>query len=324
MGNDAQCENNDKGIAKMTGIKQLKILCSVLLVFGIGLVYSHLPDENLLEEVTPTATPMATLTPEERLEGEFSYDVSVMTPNPELVVTATPAPTAANQSYTASLSNTVIAMLEEQLNLEVDDTVYTTLEEYFGSSSGGTGNSTSDAPYVSIPSFTGESVSTNVSIPVLYCSSMASDTVIARYNDYLEDEYKVYTYWIAQAYGVSYEMLMAIMYNESRFVVDATNVNTNGTTDRGLMQINDVCYSTVAAHLGLTSADQLYDPYVSIQAGAYLMYIHMCTYADEADALLCYQYGQTGAQYYFENGTRPTKYTTVIDYRTKFISANLT
>ncbi len=140
-------------------------------------------------------------------------------------------------------------------------------------------------------------------------------------------EYKLYAYEISKAYGVSYEMLLAIMYNESRFNASAINktLNSNGTWDWGIMQINDVCLSFLKTNMGLTSMDQLLDPYKGIQAGAVLLSYYMRRYGGpEEDALLRYQMGASGANKYFESGTRPYVYTTVINNRTIYQNANLT
>ncbi|MFI3169233.1 MAG: lytic transglycosylase domain-containing protein, partial [Faecalibacterium sp.] len=163
-------------------------------------------------------------------------------------------------------------------------------------------------------------------IPVLTVtnSSLTSYSQISLYNSFA-DEYKTFTYAVSEAYGVSYELLLAIMYNESRFTVNATNVNTNGTVDRGLMQINEVCFSTLNTAIGLPSLDSLYDPGWNITSGAYLIYYYMARYGySELDALLCYQCGYTGAQSYFASGNRPVSYTNVTTNLAIYQSANLT
>ncbi len=307
----------------MNYLKLFKIAFSVFFVFAIAVAYPQLQKSEAIETSAPVEqeSAQATLSPQAMVETVYPYTVEPLVPDESLMPTPTPTPTTASQVVTAGLSDATVAKLEAALNQETDDTVYQTVEEYFGTTGGGV---TGDAPFVTIPSSSAE-VSMSGSVPVLTVTdaSLTSYGQITAYNSFAT-EYKYYTYQVAQAYGVSYEMLMAIMYNESTFHVNATNYNTNGTTDRGLMQINDVCYSTVAAHLGLTSIDQLYDPYVSIQAGAYLIYYHMQSYPAEENALLCYQCGAAGAQYYFESGTRPVSYTRVITNRDIYISANLT
>ena len=67
-------------------------------------------------------------------------------------------------------------------------------------------------------------------------------------------------------YGVDPALLGAIAWVESRENPHAINKNTNGTVDRGLMQIND----TVRKEFGAT-ADSLFDPAVSLDLAARLL-----------------------------------------------------
>jgi len=61
----------------------------------------------------------------------------------------------------------------------------------------------------------------------------------------LPKDLQYHTYLTAKRYNVDYEDVLAIMYVESKFDVHAVNRgNSNGTTDYGLMQINDVHLSS--------------------------------------------------------------------------------
>lgn len=56
----------------------------------------------------------------------------------------------------------------------------------------------------------------------------------------LSEELQKHTWDLANKYDLSYDMILAIMKQESNFNPKATNKNTNGSQDSGIMQINSV------------------------------------------------------------------------------------
>ena len=56
----------------------------------------------------------------------------------------------------------------------------------------------------------------------------------------LDKDLQLYTYNLCQEKQVDYNLVLAVMWNESRFDVNALNYNTNGTYDYGIMQVNDI------------------------------------------------------------------------------------
>lgn len=161
--------------------------------------------------------------------------------------------------------------------------------------------------------------------PALQCTDPAytGQEQIRLYNAW-PDEYKYYAWSAARSAGVSYELVLAIIYHESRFQAGATHLNTNGTTDWGLMQINDVCFSFVAARVeGVGSMADLLDPYKNIQAGCALLAYHMAATGNENDALLRYQVGAGNYVYYKENGKVPLSYTNTISIRDTYRAAGV-
>lgn len=56
----------------------------------------------------------------------------------------------------------------------------------------------------------------------------------------LSAELQEFTYFTAMQYGVPYEEVLVMMERESGFNIDAVNVNTNRTMDKGICQINQV------------------------------------------------------------------------------------
>ena len=73
----------------------------------------------------------------------------------------------------------------------------------------------------------------------------------------------------AQRYQVSPVLLQAIAQHESGGRATAVNVNSNGTRDIGLMQINSSWLPTLARH-GIGERD-LFDPCVSTLVGAWIL-----------------------------------------------------
>lgn len=89
----------------------------------------------------------------------------------------------------------------------------------------------------------------------------------------------------ANTYGVPPDLALGIAAHESGFNATATNKNTNGTTDWGVMQLNDTTVQT----LGVT--DPL-DPTQNINAGVQLLAKYLSQYGgDSQKALWAYASG---------------------------------
>ena len=86
----------------------------------------------------------------------------------------------------------------------------------------------------------------------------------------------------ALKYSLSPDLLKSVGRTESGFIVDAVNVNSNGTIDRGIMQINSV-------HLtdDLTAED-LFDPEINIHVGARILRACIDRHGLTYKALNCY------------------------------------
>jgi hypothetical protein len=106
----------------------------------------------------------------------------------------------------------------------------------------------------------------------------------------LSRELQEYTFAQCRENGLSYELVLALMWRESRFQVTAVGYNRNGTRDNGVMQINDVNRGWLMSELGITD---LMDPRQNIAAGTAMLGRLTAKYG-EHNALMAYQYGETG------------------------------
>lgn len=106
----------------------------------------------------------------------------------------------------------------------------------------------------------------------------------------LSRELQKYTYDLCLEKDVDYDLVLAVMWRESRFELDATGYNSNGTQDSGVMQINDINKEWIAEELNVTD---LYDPQQNILAGVTMLADFIDTYG-EHDGLMAYGAGETG------------------------------
>ncbi|MCL2579779.1 MAG: lytic transglycosylase domain-containing protein [Oscillospiraceae bacterium] len=98
--------------------------------------------------------------------------------------------------------------------------------------------------------------------------------------------------------GLEYELILALIWRESTFRVEAMNINRNGTQDSGLMQINDVNRGWLYDQHGIYN---LMDPHQNIDAGTYMIADLLSRYS-ESYALMAYQLGEGGMRRAVENG----------------------
>lgn len=128
-------------------------------------------------------------------------------------------------------------------------------------------------------------------------------------------ELQRYTYDKCVEQELEYELVLALMWRESRFRVDAVNINQNGTQDSGIMQINDVNKDWLYEEYGI---DNLLDPMQNIDAGTAMLGKFTAKYGEHG-ALMAYQYGETGMQKKLEEGvTTNDKITLLLNKREDF------
>lgn len=90
----------------------------------------------------------------------------------------------------------------------------------------------------------------------------------------------------AKKYAIHPYLIWAIAKTESDFNARAVGRNTNGTTDIGLMQINDTWLKRLSRY-GITRAS-LYDPCVSVEIGAWILAHNFQTYGENWRAIGAY------------------------------------
>ncbi len=89
----------------------------------------------------------------------------------------------------------------------------------------------------------------------------------------------------ANQYGVPPNLALGVAAHESGFNPSATNLNTNGTTDWGVMQLNDTTVQTLGVSNPL-------DPTQNINAGVSLLAKYLQQYnGDQSKALIAYAAG---------------------------------
>lgn len=133
------------------------------------------------------------------------------------------------------------------------------------------------------------------------------------------DDLKFFTQAVCDEYGVDYSLTLGVIYNESRFQSSLTHVNSNGTTDYGLMQVNEVNFDYLHDTLGINSMCELLDDRTGIRCGIQLLAYHKQYTQNDSSALLRYQIGAGKYKKYISSG-RYTNQThqRVLTYQSEF------
>ena len=100
----------------------------------------------------------------------------------------------------------------------------------------------------------------------------------------LDEELQHYIYTLAHDAEVDYELILAMIWNESGCKTDVVGYNRNGTYDTGLMCIN--------SSLGW-SKQELLDPYKNVEIGISMIAAKIKKFG-EYNGLMAYNLGDTG------------------------------
>ena len=161
--------------------------------------------------------------------------------------------------------------------------------------------------------------------PLCYADEVSSD--IIQLHDSWNTEYKEYVFEKSLSNGIDPYVVFGIIYNESRYQEDVTNLNTNGTTDYGLMQINEVNFDYLHNTIGIESMNDLLDPYKNIECGIELLRYHTDLANDTKLGLIGYQSGAGTMARLIQKGIYETEVQQqVLDYaevyRKEYIETN--
>lgn len=129
----------------------------------------------------------------------------------------------------------------------------------------------------------------------------AVDIALIKNAQYIADKYKCnieIAYIVAaesRRSGVPIELLAALIYHESRFIIEAVSAtNTNDTKDYGLMQLNSSNYELFKAYIGGRDYDMC-NPAYNVRIGAaFLANLHK-RFGSWALALAAYNAGPAAA-----------------------------
>lgn len=93
-------------------------------------------------------------------------------------------------------------------------------------------------------------------------------------------------------YEKYYAFILGCIQHESTFRAKATHHNSNGTTDRGIMQINSCNIGKMRRAGLIASAEDLFDPYKCIDCGFWLMNQYIDKFGVTEDAYYAYNTGK--------------------------------
>jgi hypothetical protein len=143
----------------------------------------------------------------------------------------------------------------------------------------------------------------NKTTPELECMFKEIISAAVQYDVPLSREWQLYTYNLCQEYGVSFEVMLGLMYAESTFRFDC--VSYNGSSF-GICQINK-CHAAYAKSIGM---EDFKEPANNIKLAVMFLKGHLNNQnGDYHKALICYNCGAGGAQKsYFSRGVYQSTY----------------
>lgn len=125
--------------------------------------------------------------------------------------------------------------------------------------------------------------------PKIEKSVVSENNALSLYQSW-DEPLKEYTKNLCNDYDIEHSIVLAIIWNESRFQSDAFS-QMGDTYNYGLMQINSATFPFLQEQIGLSCMDELFDPKINILAGVTLLKYHEEYTDNDADMLLRYQVG---------------------------------
>ncbi|MGE5590985.1 MAG: transglycosylase SLT domain-containing protein [Bacillota bacterium] len=112
--------------------------------------------------------------------------------------------------------------------------------------------------------------------------------------------------------GLDPVMVLQLIEVESGWDADLVHRNSDGSVDRGLMQLNSGTWPWLAAHVGLKHADPL-DPEDNLAMGTWYLAYLLRRYGSEEAALTAYNRGEQGLEWHIASrGTARSSYSTAV------------
>lgn len=116
----------------------------------------------------------------------------------------------------------------------------------------------------------------------------------------------------AHEVGIRPDLVLQVIDVESGWDADLVHRNSDGSVDRGLMQLNDSTWPWLAGQAGLQHADPL-DPEDNLAMGTWYLAYLLRRYGSEEAALTAYNRGEQGLEIYVASrGTSRSTYSTSV------------
>jgi soluble lytic murein transglycosylase-like protein len=106
-------------------------------------------------------------------------------------------------------------------------------------------------------------------------------------------------------YHIDGDLVWAVIDGESEGEIKAFNINRNGTTDHGLMQINSCNHEWLSEELGITD---FYEPSQNIKAGVYILSLLTAKYDSLHRVLMSYNMGEFRTRELWQQGIYSSRY----------------
>lgn len=148
-----------------------------------------------------------------------------------------------------------------------------------------------------------EGMGKSVKANIVYKNSYLEDFKYKKQIPLTKEEQK-FMWILAKDYGLSYEMVLALIEKESNFEREIVS----STDDYGLMQINSQNFIYLEDRLNIPPSGVI-EPFNNIRSGLYILANLKDKYHDEAMVLMAYNMGEAGAKKLWKEGIYETRYT---------------
>jgi soluble lytic murein transglycosylase-like protein len=118
-------------------------------------------------------------------------------------------------------------------------------------------------------------------------------------------------------YGVDSELVQAVIDTESHGRAKAHHINTNGSHDAGLMQINSCNHEWLRNELGITD---FYDAQQNIQCGCYILGLLSKKYESVNRVLMSYNMGEYRTSQLWQSGIYSSEYSRKVVQKMKEVN----